>query len=116
MKKWLVEKGIKPERIYIEDQAKDTVGNALYSVKILKELGAKNVTLVTSATHMRRGLAVLKEMAVTEGLELDNITNLVYLDYNNLDEAYQIPQKEKLVIYRDVMRASGIWAYPGIQM
>lgn len=116
MKKWLVEKGIKPERIYIEDQAKDTVGNALYSVKILKELGAKNVTLVTSATHMRRGLAVLKEMVVTEGLELDNISNLVYFDYNNLDEAYQIPQKEKLVIYRDVMRASGIWAYPGIQM
>lgn len=116
MKKWLVEKGISPDRIYIEDQAKDTVGNALYSVKIMKELGAKNLTLISSATHMRRAIAVFKEMSVTEGLELDNITNLVYFDYNNLEEAYQIPQKEKLVIYRDMMRASGIWSYPGIQM
>ncbi len=116
MKKWLVEKGINPERIYIEDLAKDTVGNALYSVKIMKELGAKNLTIISSATHMRRAIAVFREMAISEGLELDNITNLVYFDYNNLDEAYQIPQKEKLVIYRDMMRASGIWAYPGIQM
>lgn len=116
MKKWLVEKGINPDRIHIEDLAKDTVGNALYSVKIMKELGAKNLTIISSATHMRRAIAVFKEMSVTEGLELDNITNLVYFDYNNLDEAYQIPEKEKLVIYRDMMRASGIWAYPGIQM
>lgn len=116
MKKWLVEKGINADRIYIEDLAKDTVGNALYSVKILKELKAKNITIISSATHMRRAISVFKEMSVTEGLELDNITNLVYFDYNNMDEAYQIPQKEKLVIYRDMMRASGIWAYPGIQM
>lgn len=37
MKNWLVEKGINPNRIYIEDQPKDTVGNALYSVNILKK-------------------------------------------------------------------------------
>lgn len=116
MKNWLVKKGIAPERIYIEDQAKDTVGNALYSTKILKTLNAENVVLISSATHMRRATAVLKEMSETEGLKLNKINNLVYFDYNSLEEAYNIPQKEKLVIYRDMMRASGMWAYPGIQM
>lgn len=116
MKNWLVEKGIAPERIYIEDQAKDTVGNALYSTKILKTLNAENIVLISSATHMRRATAVLREMTETEGLKLNKINNLVYFDYNSFEEAYNVPQKEKLVIYRDMMRASGMWAYPGIQM
>lgn len=115
MKNWLVEKGINPNRIYIEDQAKDTVGNALYSVNILKNIGAKNVNLITSASHMRRALAVLQEMALTEGLQLSSLSNLVYLDYPSLQEAYSITPKENLVIYRDMMRAAGFWAYPGIQ-
>lgn len=115
MKKWLVENGISPNRIYIEDQAKDTVGNAYYSVKIMKELGAQNMTLITSASHMRRALAVFQEMAISEGLELDKLSNLVYLDYDSLEAAYEVPIKEQLVIYRDMMRAAGIWSYPGIQ-
>lgn len=115
MKKWLVENGISPDRIYIEDQAKDTVGNAYYSVKIMKELGAQNMTLITSASHMRRALAVFQEMAISEGLELDKLSNLVYLDYDSLEAAYEVPIKEQLVIYRDMMRAAGIWSYPGIQ-
>ena len=115
MKKWLVEKGISPEKIHIEDQAKDTVGNALYSVEIMKKLGTENMTLISSASHMRRGLAVFKEMAVSEGLNLKSIDNLVYLDYPNLEEAHKVSPNEKLVIYRDMMRAAGMWAYPGIQ-
>lgn len=115
MKNWLVKKGVDPNRIYIEDQAKDTVGNAFYSTKILKELGVKNLVLISSATHMRRAISVFKEMSETEEAYLDNISNLVYFDYDKEEKAYEIPQKERLVIYRDMMRASGIWAYPGIQ-
>lgn len=115
MKKWLVSKGIKEERIFIEDKAKDTVGNALYSVKIMKNLGIENLTVISSASHMRRALTVFKEMSVTEDLDLKSIDNLVYLDYPSMADAYKISQNEKLVIYRDMMRASGIWAFPGIQ-
>lgn len=43
-------------------------------------------------------------------------SNLVYyMDYNNLEEAYIVARNEKLSIFRDVFRMSGIWAYPGIQ-
>ena len=64
---------------------------------------------------MRRGLAVFKEMAVSEGLNLSVMDNLVYLDYPTLQEAHKVSNNEKLVIYRDMMRAAGMWAYPGIQ-
>mgnify|MGYP003594042501 FL=1 len=32
-----------------------------------------------------------------------------------MDEAMTVSQNELLVIYRDLFRVSGIWAYPGIQ-
>lgn len=41
--------------------------------------------------------------------------NLVYLDYDSVEEAQKVSQSEHLVVYRDLMRTSGIWAYPGIQ-
>lgn len=115
MKRWLTERGIPGDKIYIEDQAKDTVGNALYSVAILKQLGIQNVTLITSASHMRRALSVFTEMAVSESLDLQTLDNLVYLDYPSMEEARVVSDNEALVIYRDMARASGIWAYPGIQ-
>jgi|GEM_PF-6282752 len=61
---------------------------------------------------MRRATAVLREMTETEGLKLNKINNLVYFDYNSFEEAYNVPQKEKLVIYRDMMRASEISSHP----
>jgi hypothetical protein len=42
-------------------------------------------------------------------------TNMVYLDYPSLAEAQKVPNDEKLVIYRDLFRTSGIWQYPGLQ-
>jgi uncharacterized SAM-binding protein YcdF (DUF218 family) len=114
MKKWLIAKGIKASRIHIDDQAKDTVGNAIYSTEIMKKLGTKNVTLISSASHIRRGLSIFEEVAAREGLEI-KFNNLVYLDYDSVEEAMEVTPKEYMVVYRDTMRASGIWNYPGIQ-
>ncbi|MEG0134725.1 MAG: ElyC/SanA/YdcF family protein [Cetobacterium sp.] len=114
MKNWLVSNGVPSNLIYMDDQAKDTVGNAIYSTEILTKLNPENVTLVTSASHIRRGLAVFEEAAELKGLNI-NYSNLVYLDYETINEAQKISEAEKLVIYRDLIRTSGIWAYPGIQ-
>ncbi|MGL5123565.1 MAG: ElyC/SanA/YdcF family protein [Fusobacteriaceae bacterium] len=114
MKNWLVEKGIPAELIHMDDLAKDTVGNALYSTEILATLNAKKVTLVTNASHIRRGLTVFQEAANLKGLNIE-YSNLVYLDYPTLAEAQKLSKAENLVIYRDLIRVSGIWAYPGIQ-
>lgn len=115
MKNWLIEKGIAESRIYIDDQAKDTVGNAFYSSDIMKKLGTEYVTLISSASHIRRGLSVFKEVTVRKGLDIE-FGNLVYLDYNSLEEAQKVSHKEYMVVYRDTLRGSGLWNYPGIQM
>jgi hypothetical protein len=39
----------------------------------------------------------------------------VALDAPSLEEAAKVPKDERMVIYRDLMRVSGLWAYPGIQ-
>lgn len=114
MKNWLIEKGIETDRIIIEDKARDTVENSLYSADILKKYNAKKVILITSASHIRRGTALLQEAGNNVGMNL-LISNLVYMDFKNEEEAMKVDTNEKLVIYRDLFRVSGIWAYPGIQ-
>lgn len=115
MKAWFRTKGVSADRVIIEDRAKDTVANAFYSIDILKTLpNIKYVTVLSSASHMRRALNVFSAMG-----KFKNFTpewdNFVYLDYKSLDEAHQVTDAERIVIYRDFLRASGIWAYPGWQ-
>jgi uncharacterized SAM-binding protein YcdF (DUF218 family) len=114
MQQWLIKNGVPASQIYIEDQSKDTVMNAVYSMQIVQKLPADKLLLISSASHMRRAYAVFSTVqAVTQGkLPIDN---LVYLDYATLAQAQQVTNAEKLVIIRDVLRAAGIWAYPGIQ-
>ncbi len=65
MKKYLVKEcGIDAERIYTETRAMDTADNAVYSMKILKELGIESITLVTSDYHQRWGQILFNAAAV----------------------------------------------------
>ena len=55
MKAYLTEQcGIAADRIFTDEQAMDTVGNAMNTFEILKEQGIKEITLVTSDYHQRR--------------------------------------------------------------
>jgi hypothetical protein len=109
MRQWLLRHGVSEKRLHLEDLAKDTVGNALYSATILDKLKVTDVTVVTSVSHMRRGLADLEEACLAKGL---------HLHYANLaaatEEPILDPKAERIGTYRDVMRISGIWAHPGI--
>lgn len=51
MYEYLIEKGFEKERLIKEEQSLSTVGNALYSIPIAKELNAKTVLVCTSAYH-----------------------------------------------------------------
>lgn len=120
MSKWLIDNGIEKERIIMEKMSTDTVENGLFSTAILEKEKIKDVTLVTSASHMRRALTVFEEASdfydkMTGKNSKRNITNIVYLDYPSLEEAHKVTKDELLVIYRDLLRTSGIWQYPGLQ-
>ncbi len=115
MQQWLIQHGISADRIYLDDKAKDTVGNAIYSTQIMARLGTENVTLISSASHIRRALLVFEEAARQSNLNMA-FDNLVAMDFDSMEEAMNVSANEKLVIYRDMLRASGLWAYPGIQI
>lgn len=120
MAEWLVEQGIDEERIIQEPLSTDTVENSLFAMDIVQNEDLEDVTLITSASHMRRALATFNEanqllMELTgEDAERD-FTNLVYLDYDSPEEAMEMTSEEEMTIYRDLLRTSGIWQFPGIQ-
>lgn len=95
---WLREQGIDENRIIKEDQSRDTVENALNSMKIVEEENIESVTLITSASHIRRALMLF--------LEVDNgnriSSHIVSMDYE--DESNSFLEGEKELIESDLNR------------
>lgn len=56
--RWLVAQGIAQSRIVAETRSSSTVGNAVYSVPVLRKLGIRFVTIVSDASHLRRAMAL----------------------------------------------------------
>lgn len=112
---WLVEHGIDSERIIRESMSTDTIENALFSMDIIDREGLNDVTLITSATHMRRALALFHEahLMLNKRNERErNVSHIAYYDFK--DAKTDMTDAEELVIYRDLMRTSGIWQFPGL--
>ncbi|PTL39129.1 ElyC/SanA/YdcF family protein [Alkalicoccus saliphilus] len=120
MHEWLIEEGIEEDRIIKEDMATDTVENGLFSMQIAEEEQIEDITMITSASHMRRALVIFEEVDdyITQknGSDVErDFSHVVYLDYDSVEEAETFEREEEIVVYRDLMRATGIWAYPGLQ-
>lgn len=56
--------GIPRSALVLEDQSRNTYENAVNTAKILQERKAKTVLLVTSATHMKRAMALFEKQGV----------------------------------------------------
>ncbi|WP_405165187.1 YdcF family protein [Nocardia sp. NBC_01499] len=54
---WLIGHGVPPSRISVENRAGSTVQNALFSTKMLRDVGATSAVVVTSPNHIRRAVA-----------------------------------------------------------
>ncbi|HEV7308432.1 YdcF family protein [Ensifer sp.] len=114
MSKWLVDKGVSRDRIIIEDKSKDTIGNVINAANLLVRHQADTVILVTSSSHMRRARTVMEDALMQRDLPT-SVVPMNALDAPTQDEAAKVGPDERLVIYRDLMRVSGVWAYPGLQ-
>ncbi|MGY4102534.1 YdcF family protein [Nocardia sp. R16R-3T] len=57
MRAWLFSKGLPASRINVESRAGSTVQNALFSTKMLRDVGADSAVVVTSPNHIRRAVA-----------------------------------------------------------
>ncbi|MEV0292176.1 YdcF family protein [Nocardia sp. NPDC050710] len=57
MRNWLIARGLPADRINVENRAGSTVQNALFSTRMLRDLGASSAVVVTSPNHIRRAVA-----------------------------------------------------------
>lgn len=84
---WLAARGVDPARIITEEQAASTIGNAKYSVPIMRKAGVTSYTLVSDASHLRRAsvlfLAARLQVETAENvvLALEPATPLAFDDY-----------------------------------
>lgn len=73
MAQWLVEKGIEKDRIIIEDTSLSTVENARNTCNIIEKSypEIKEIAIVTSDYHIKRGCLYFQEKAVFSDLDLN---------------------------------------------
>ncbi|BCS52726.1 YdcF family protein [Geobacter sp. SVR] len=85
-RRFMIDMGVPPDRILIEDKSRDTIENALFSKKVLAREGLKKPILVTSAFHMRRSVeafrrAGLEVTAVPSSLRTAPDRAMVWADW-----------------------------------
>ncbi|WP_421213131.1 ElyC/SanA/YdcF family protein [Aeromonas dhakensis] len=110
MADWLVKKGIDRSRIIEENYATSTVENALYSGYALARHQIEYATLVSSASHVRRGQTLLEIACWQSGPAGIRIDSVSYPD-KPLSELAKVSDSELLGIYRDALRTYGLWSY-----
>ncbi|WP_054812831.1 YdcF family protein [Nocardia arizonensis] len=65
MANWLIGHGIPAERVHVEGDAVDTLGNAAESARVMREIGARDAVVVTSADHLDRAVGDFIDAGVT---------------------------------------------------
>ena len=110
MADWLAKKGIDRSRIIEENYATSTVENALYSGYALARHEIEFATLVSSASHVRRGQTLLEIACWQSGPANIRIDSVAYPD-KPLSALAKASPEELLGIYRDALRTYGLWSY-----
>jgi uncharacterized SAM-binding protein YcdF (DUF218 family) len=64
-KRFLVDLGICPDAVILEDRSRDTFENALYCKSICEQHGFKNPLMVTSGYHVKRALLCFNKVGLT---------------------------------------------------
>jgi uncharacterized SAM-binding protein YcdF (DUF218 family) len=95
----LIAWGIEPERVIVEDHARNTYENAVDSAAIVRAHEWKSVLLVTSAFHMPRAYGCFREV----GLDVDTLP----VDFRSYKSPYSgelVPRAEHLAHSTTAMR------------
>ncbi|PSV22131.1 transporter [Photobacterium leiognathi subsp. mandapamensis] len=110
MADWLIEKGISKDRIIEENYATSTVDNALFSSYALARHHIKHATIISSASHVRRGQTLFEIASWQTGPQNITFDTVSYPD-KPLKELATPSDSELLGIYRDALRTYGMWSY-----
>ncbi len=64
MRDLAIARGVPAERIVVEDKARNTFENAVYSGRIARDRGWRRLAVVTDGFHMRRALYVFRRLGL----------------------------------------------------
>lgn len=117
--RWLVENGLARERVFTETKSASTIGNAKYSVALMRKLKVTSYTLVSHASHLRRAkILFLAARLGTETAENKSIGNeqLVPLAVNDYGTkpvkiAGPVDPGDRKVMAEEVASLLGLAAY-----
>jgi uncharacterized SAM-binding protein YcdF (DUF218 family) len=107
MIEWLVDRGIKRERMIKESRALDTVGNAKESLKIVEKKEFKKIVIITDEFHIPRAVhlfELFKEQSLRADVSIFSVSAEAQQQRGRSSSA-----KERFSIYRDTARALGYW-------
>ena len=110
MADWLVEHGVSRDRIIEDNYARSTVENSLFSSYALARHSIDHATIISSASHVRRG-QTLFEIANWKTGPKDITFDTVAAADKPLDKLKVPSKKEMLGIYRDALRTYGLYSY-----
>ncbi len=110
MADWLIAKGVSADRIIEENYATSTVGNALFSSYALARHNIDHATIISSASHVRRGQTLFEIASWQTGPQGIAFDTVAYPD-KPLEELKEASDSEVLGIYRDALRTYGMWSY-----
>ncbi|MEZ9870424.1 ElyC/SanA/YdcF family protein [Vibrio sp. 10N.261.51.C6] len=110
MADWLISKGVSKDRIIEENYATSTVGNALFSSYALARHDIKHATIISSASHVRRGQTLFEIASWQTGPQGITFDTVSYPD-KPLEDLKKASSGELLGIYRDALRTYGMWSY-----
>ncbi len=94
LKNQLVNKGVAPERILVEDQAKDTIQNFQFSCKMLAEYRGVSIqeildmptAVVTSSYHLRRSERLARRMGFSNIKGIGSACPVIYVPHSYVRE------------------------------
>lgn len=110
MADWLIAKGVSKDRIIEENYATSTVGNSLFSSYALARHDIDHATIISSASHVRRGQTLFEIASWQTGPKGITFDTVAYPD-KPLAKLKTPSKKEMLGIYRDALRTYGMWSY-----
>lgn len=117
-RKWLVAQGVSAARIIIETKAASTIGNAKFTVPLLRKAKLTTYTLVSDASHLRRAavhfLAAQLQIETAENIKLGikPIGALAHDDYSPapIKTALPVTPDTRQVIAAEVASLLGLTA------
>lgn len=114
---WLIKNGVPSNRVLVEEKSSSTIGNAMYSVPILKKKGFTFYTIVSDESHLRRASVLflaskLKIETSGDGAHPFSLTNLTPLAYKDKEVAATVASNATLLeIGKEVASLLGLSNY-----